>query len=498
MTKYNKKELGDYQTPLPFTKVVCDYLKETVKISPDIIIEPTCGCGNFLKSAGESFPESQLYGIDIDQNKLDQVDKSIPNIKLINEDIFTFEFNEFDRGKSYLIIGNPPWITNAELSKLNSKNIPHKSNYKHKMAIEAMTGDSNFDITEFILLRLIDEFKHSKTTLAFLCKTSVSRNIFKELIYSNIKYSFIKQLNFNSSKIFKIDAEACLFILEFGEKSATDMTCEVSDISNPDKILYRFGFKSGKFYSNIDDASDIDGECVFEWRQGVKHDCSDIMELDCENSQLKNKNGEIVCIEKTLIYPLLKSSHLKMPIITESSKYTIITQKKIKQDTSYIKDDAPKTWKYLNDNRQYFDKRKSSIYNNKPDFSIFGIGEYSFKKYKVAVSGFYKNPIFSLVYSQKAMMLDDTCYFLSFDDYDTAYVTMLILNSALVKTFLKNIAFLDTKRPYTKKVLKRVDLGKCLKSLTFDDLKEIEKYLKLERYLTIEKINEYKEYILNL
>ena len=87
-------------------------------------------------------------------------------------------------------------------------------------------------------------------------------------------------------------------------------------------------------------------------------------------------------------------------------------------------------------------------------------------------------------------MLDDTCYFLSFDDYDTAYVTMLILNSQLVKTFLKNIAFLDTKRPYTKKVLKRVDLGKCLKSLTFDDLKEIEKYLKLERYLTIEKINE--------
>ena len=140
-----------------------------------------------------------------------------------------------------------------------------------------------------------------------------------------------------------------------------------------------------------------------------------------------------------------------MPIITESSKYTIITQKKIKQDTSYIKDDAPKTWKYLNDNRQYFDKRKSSIYNNKPDFSIFGIGEYSFKKYKVAVSGFYKNPIFSLIYSQKAMMLDDTCYFLSFDDYDTAYVTMLILNSQMVKTFLKNIAFLIPKDPTPKR-----------------------------------------------
>jgi len=46
--------------------------------------------------------------------------------------------------------------------------------------------------------------------------------------------------------------------------------------------------------------------------------------------------------------------------------------------------------------------------------------------------------------------------------------------------------------------LKRIDIGKCLKSLTFDELKEIEGDLKLESHLTIEKINEYKEYILNL
>ena len=53
-------------------------------------------------------------------------------------------------------------------------------------------------------------------------------------------------------------------------------------------------------------------------------------------------------------------------------------------------------------------------------------------------------------------------------------------------------------RKYTKKVLKRIDIEKCLKSLTLDELKEIEGDLKLESHLTIEKINEYKEYILNL
>lgn len=88
-------------------------------------------------------------------------------------------------------------------------------------------------------------------------------------------------------------------------------------------------------------------------------------------------------------------------------------------------------------------------------------------------------------------MLDDTCYFLSFDDYDTAYITMLILNSPLVKKFLKSIAFLDSKRPYSKKVLKRIDLGKCLTLLSIDDLKDVETQLNLDSHITCEKLDGY-------
>ena len=282
-----------------------------------------------------------------------------------------------------------------------------------------------------------------------------------------------------------------MFILQFGGNPSTEKRCEVSNLTNPSKILYTFGYISDKFYSNIDDIPDIDGKSPFEWRQGVKHDCAGVMELEGKNSQMINKNGETVEIEMNLIYPLLKSSDLKKPVINKTSKFVIITQKKIKQDTSYIEDELPKTWKYLNDNRKYFEKRKSSIYINKPDFSIFGIGEYSFKKYKVAISGFYKNPMFSLVYGEKPVMLDDTCYFISFDNYDDAYITMLILNSSLVKKFLKNIAFLDSKRPFTKKVLKRVDIHKCLNLLTFDELKDVEGQMNLKDYLSREKLAEY-------
>ena len=149
----------------------------------------------------------------------------------------------------------------------------------------------------------------------------------------------------------------------------------------------------------------------------------------------------------------------------------------------------------MNNNKEHFDKRKSSIYNGKPDFSIFGIGDYSFKKYKVAVSGFYKSPIFSLVYTDKTFMLDDTCYFLSFDDHDSAYVTMLVLNSPLVKSFLKSIAFLDSKRPYTKRVLKRIDIEKSLETLSLDDLKSVEAELGLGSYLDEKILNDYSRTI---
>lgn len=427
----NEKELGDYQTPLFFTDTICEYLKNDLKIDPDVIIEPTCGIGNFLKSASTAFPNRKMYGIDIDEEKLNKVDSTIPNLKLIHDDIFTFEFDNMNKNDSFLIIGNPPWITNTELSKINSSNVPHKVNLKNLRKIDAMMGNSNFDISEYITLRIIDKFKDTKSTIAFLCKTTVSRNVFIELIKNNIKYSFIKQINFDSSKIFKIDADACLFIIQFGEKALADKICEVCDISNPSKVLYRFCFKSDKFYSNISNVPEIDGECQLEWRQGVKHDCAKVMELELKNNQLKNKKGDNVNIEKTLVYPLLKSSQLKKPVVNETSRYIIITQEKIKQDTKYIESEAPETWKYLNDNKEYFDKRKSSIYNNAPDFSIFGIGDYSFKKYKVAISGFYKTPVFSLVYGDEIMMLDDTCYFLSFDDYDTAYITMLIFKQPI-------------------------------------------------------------------
>jgi len=85
-----------------------------------------------------------------------------------------------------------------------------------------------------------------------------------------------------------------------------------------------------------------------------------------------------------------------------------------------------------------------------------------------------------------------TYYFICFDNYDMAYVAMLLLNSNRVQGFLTSIAFLDAKRPYTKKVLERIDFDKIVESLTIDELSETEQKLELPYYITVSMYDAFK------
>ena len=117
---------------------------------------------------------------------------------------------------------------------------------------------------------------------------------------------------------------------------------------------------------------------------------------------------------------------------------------------------------------------------------MFGVWEYSYSRYKVGVSGLYKQPLFSVLYSndEKPVMTDDTSYFICFNDYDRAYTAMLLLNSERVQNFIKSIVFPDAKRPYTKKILDRIDFSKIIRRLSINDLKKTEFNLGLTPYIT--------------
>lgn len=492
-----KREYGDYQTPVDFAEKVCIYLKKYRHIKPSAIVEPTCGVGSFLESS-LLFEAAEYYGIEINPEYCDICRKKINDsrVKIINSDFFAFSSKAPIQDKrQILVIGNPPWVTNSTLSALGSDNLPIKANFKGLKGIDAITGVSNFDICEYIILQLINEYRDTNTVISMLCKTSVARNVFKELKRNDINFSSCDILEFDAAKVFGINASACVLIIQLSEKTASSYYCNVFDFENPDIIKSQFGFSCGQFYSNLDSGTEnFDGQCCFEWRQGVKHDCSKVMELTLRNGSLQNGQKETVHIEDDIVFPLIKSSMFKAPVIHSFSKYVIVTQKKAREETGHLEQDVPKTWQYLNDNLALFEARKSSIYRGAPPFSMFGVGDYSYSKYKVGVSGFYKRPLFSVLFSddEKPVMTDDTSYFICFDHYDMAYVAMLLLNSNKVQGFLTSIAFLDAKRPYTKKVLERIDFDKIVNSLTIDELSETEQRLELSSYITVSMYDAFK------
>lgn len=492
-----KREYGDYQTPVDFAEKVCLYLKKHRHIEPSAIVEPTCGVGGFLK-ASLLFDANEYYGIEINPEYCNVCRNTVGSdkVKIINSDFFAFPSKTLIQDKrQILVIGNPPWVTNSTLSALGSDNLPLKTNFKGLKGMDAITGASNFDICEYIILQLIHEYRDSNTVIAMLCKTSVARNVFMELKRNGISFSACDILEFDAAKVFGITASACVLVVVLSENAVSPEICNVYDFENPEVIQSKFGYKNGQFCNNLGvDAEDFDGQCCFEWRQGVKHDCAKVMELTVKNGTLQNGQKEEVQIEDALVFPLVKSSMFKAPVIDHFSKYVIVTQKKAREETEHLAWELPKTWKYLNDNIESFENRKSVIYRGAPPFSMFGVGNYSYAKYKVGVSGFYKQPLFSLLYSGdgKPVMTDDTSYFICFEKYDMAYVAMLLLNSAKVQKFLTRIAFLDAKRPYTKKVLERIDFEKIVEALTMDGLMETEKALSLPHYATTPMYDAFK------
>ncbi|OOB78425.1 MAG: hypothetical protein BEN18_07450 [Epulopiscium sp. Nuni2H_MBin001] len=497
-----KKEMGDFQTPMNFAITICQYLNQYMNSKPTAILEPTCGIGNFIGAAQTVFPATKYYGIEINTTYVNHALNYLPEfVQLYNEDLFNFDFTNIKSqtiNEQLLILGNPPWVTNSELSRLNSTNVPTKNNYKRFKGLDALTGCANFDICEYMFMRLIQEFENTTTTIALLCKTTVAYNVFQEINRLKISTSHMRLVKFDAKKVFDVHVEACLFIVTLANEKLVNNCCGVYHIENPTQAFYYFGYKQKQFYSKLNNASyDIDGKCEFEWRQGIKHDCAKVAELSKEDNGYLNGLNDKIQLEETLIFPLVKSSHIKSAFITEFKKYVIVTQQCLKHDTAYIEQLAPLTWAYLSNHQSKFDKRKSSIYKNAPTFSMFGIGDYSYSKYKVAISGFYKSPLFSLVTSEKPVMLDDTCYFLSFNNLDDAYVVMLMLNNNLVQEFLKSIVVIDAKRPYTKKFLSRIEFAKIFQYLTLEDLVKTEYQLGLsskinyEAYKNLQKLGNY-------
>jgi hypothetical protein len=192
------------------------------------------------------------------------------------------------------------------------------------------------------------------------------------------------------------------------------------------------------------------------------------MELErVQDALFQNGFGRKYTLEENYLYPLLKSSDIGNGRTHNYRKLVLITQKSVGEDTSIIQDKAPKTWQYLLEHKEYLKNRKSSIYKNKPLYSIFGVGLYSFKDWKIAISGLYKRLNFCLIkpLDRKSVIFDDTVNFLSFETEEEAKFIFGLVTSNPSLEFLDSMIFWDEKRPITIDILRRLSLKAVAREL---------------------------------
>ena len=460
----HKVEFGDFQTPDTLARRVCKTLHR-LEVSPRSIVEPTCGKGSFLRASVDAFPKcTQFLGFEINPDHV-EVARTIEKATVHCENFFKKNWpGTLDNlQEPILIIGNPPWVTNSTVGKMGGQNLPTKVNFQGFSGLDAITGKSNFDISEWMLLHLLEWLSGRQAMLAMLCKTVVARKVLRHAWSRGLHVAAAATYLIDASEYFGASVDACLLVCML-EPETTSRECAVYPSLEASVDDSTFALRRDHLVADLD-AFNIYGYLLgispLKWRSGVKHDCSRVMELRPRgNGDFENGLGEIVNLESHYLYPMLKSSELMKPCPTPS-RYMVITQQSVGEDTSRIEYHAPRTWDYLRSHADHLDRRASIIYRNRPRFSVFGIGPYSFSPWKVATSGFYKRFDFRCIgpVDGKPVLLDDTCYFLPCRTERDARLLADLLNSKAARGFFHSFIFWDAKRPITVQLLGSLDLG---------------------------------------
>lgn len=462
-------EFGDFQTPLQLAIDVCRTIRRG-GINPDVIIEPTVGEGTFLVAAASQFPRAQLRGYEINPGYVREAQRRLAEAgahsrtEIKRQDFFGCDWEHevaLLKGE-ILILGNPPWVTSAAIAAANGTNLPAKENFLGLRGIAARTGKSNFDISEWMLIRLLRTLQGRHATIAMLCKTATARKFLRYAWQNHGRLARAELFRIDAATHFNASVDACLLFVRTG--GVGPERAKVYPGLAAEQPTHCIGLAGKDVVANVDHYErlrHLDGLCSFQWRSGIKHDCAAVMELRPEaGGYFINNLGERVQLEADYVFPFLKCSDLANCRSTPE-RAVLVTQRCVGDDTAVIASRAPRTWSYLQRHRAKFNARKSSIYKKSIPFALFGVGEYSFAPWKVAVSGLHRSARFQVIgpVLDRPVFFDDACYFTSFGKESDARTVAAILNSAICQEFLSAIVFPDSKRPITVDLLQRLHLG---------------------------------------
>ncbi|MDF5721026.1 MAG: hypothetical protein PUP91_11210 [Rhizonema sp. PD37] len=327
----------------------------------------------------------------------------------------------------------------------------------------SFSGKANFDISEWMLLEVLRWFEGRVGNAA------VARKILAHAERQGTAVQDAFMISIDAKKHFGAAVEACLLVICLADHSQKPNHDYIIFDSLCDDKGRRVGHRGGLIVGDLttfNECAFLVGQSPQKWRSGVKHDASAVMEFTHTAHGLKNGFREVVEIESDYLFPLLKGSDIGSNKGWRG-KYVLVTQRYVGEETASIQNNAPKTWKYLLQHAAQLDARGSTIYLKNPRFSIFGVGDYAFRSWRIAICGLYKALHFRLVEPMdgKPVMFDDTIYYLSFDTEEAAIDILEKLNSKAALNLLSSLIFWDEKRPIKTSILNVLDWSRLVQSI---------------------------------
>lgn len=470
-------EFGDFQTPDSLALAVCKRLT-ALGIRPEVVIEPTCGVGAFVVAAAHAFPTAKtIMGFDINSDYLAtsclrlQHELESGRVSLACADFFATRWQAILEQVSgtLLVLGNFPWVTNAVQSGIGGVNLPRKANFQHHHGLDAITGKANFDISEWMLLEVFRWMEGRQGDVAMLVKTAVARKVLAHAQRQGLALASSCIIKIDAKQAFDVSVDACLLVVRFNSALAATDEYQVFESLEATQGQ-RVGHRMGLSIANLDafDANvALVGQSPEKWRSGIKHDAAAVMELTRHGQTLQNGYGETVDLESDYLYPLMKGSDIGSGKGWRK-KYLLVTQRYVGESTESIRTCTPKTWGYLQKYADILGARASAVYAKNPQFSIFGVGAYAFRPWRIAICGLYKSLDFRLIapIEGKPVMFDDTVYYLSFDEEATARNVFTLLHSDAAKELLLSFIFWDEKRPVKASILNLLDWSRLQSNRT--------------------------------
>ncbi|HEY2154533.1 MAG TPA: class I SAM-dependent methyltransferase [Isosphaeraceae bacterium] len=463
-----RRDLGDFQTPPGLVAAVLDRL-DALDIPRSRVLEPTCGRGHFVSGLlARADPPAEIRGFEIQPGHLDDaraIDAGPTLISLEQADLFSVDLAAHLRWSSdgpLFVVGNPPWVTTAALGRLGSTNGPARARVEGLTGLDSRTGRSNFDLAEAVWVKLLTELAGPDVTIALLCKVATARNVLRRASRAGWPIVSASIHRIDARRWFAATVDACLFVVRLGRGAGCYRAEVYPDLGSevPETTI-----------GVVDDllVSDLNAfehhRCLFGrsprvWRQGIKHDAAAVMELTHVDGGWRNGLGEAVDVEPDRLYPLLKGADLARS--TRPARSVIVTQRRLGEDTNDLAASAPRLWSYLQGHSAALGARRSKVYESRPPFAMFGVGDYAFAAHKVAVAGLHKAPRFSAIgpVDGRPVLLDDTCYILPCENAGEARRIARGLNGPAAQSLLKSLCFADAKRPVTKAILARIDLDR--------------------------------------